>query len=221
MSSYLQFKENFSRELALFKKAPSEVHLIAASKYGDAGSIRNMFMEGQRDFGENRLQEALPKMEALSDLNITWHFIGHIQTNKIKKIVEKFSILHSVDSLKIAVLLNQACLEKGKILPAFIQVNLAQETSKSGYVEQTLLHEFKELLSLPHLHLQGLMMITPLESTPEKNRRLFRRLGELKQELNEKYACNMPFLSMGMSEDWKEALAEGATHLRIGRAFFL
>ncbi|MBN2143724.1 MAG: YggS family pyridoxal phosphate-dependent enzyme [Candidatus Aureabacteria bacterium] len=220
VSPYLQFKEHLNQESIRLKRDPASVYLVAASKYADAPTMRILFNEGQKDFGENRLQDAVPKMEALSDLDITWHFIGHIQTNKVNKIADFFSVVHSVDSLKVASLLNKFCGEKNKMMKAFIQVNLCREPSKSGYEKSALMNEFPQMLILKHISWQGLMMMTPLEATSCEKRLYFGQLRELKEELNKQFGAGMRFLSMGMSDDWKEALAEAATHLRVGRALF-
>lgn len=218
MSHYLNFREELTRKIKETGRDVKEISLIAASKYFDADQIRKIYEMGQRDFGENRLQDALPKMEALKDLPITWHFFGHIQTNKAKKIVENFLVVHSLDSLKLGQMLDRYSLEMGKKLKVFLQVNLAHEEAKSGYEKEDLLRDFGELKTLKHLEILGLMIITPLYEDPSATRPLFRELKLLQEELNAKHLTAMKSLSMGMSTDWPFALKEGATHLRVGRA---
>jgi len=219
-TKYQIFKDNLAQSASENKIELDSITLIAASKYYGASQVKNMFEQGQVDFGENRLQDAIPKIDQLKKLPLKWHFFGHIQTNKAKKIVEYFSIIHSLDSLKLAHSLNSHALDQNKILEVFIQVNLAKEEKKSGFTEETLTLQFKEIDNLSNIKIQGLMIITPYEISPLKKLELFKNLRNLENKINILYNKKLKYLSMGMSDDWQEALKEGATHLRIGRALY-
>ncbi len=221
MSVYQNFKSVLTEEIHRLGRNPADVYLIAVSKYFSTEDIRKLFSEGQHDFAENYLQDALPKIQSLADLPITWHGIGHIQSNKAKNFSETFSVLHSVDSLKLLERLNSirdAQQKDGRKISVFLQVNIANEKSKSGFSKDRLLQEFEKIISLKHLKILGLMTIAPNFENPENTRPLFSALRALKETLNAQFSINISSLSMGMSSDWKQALAEGATHLRVGRA---
>lgn len=195
---------------------PDEVHLLAVSKTQSAEAIRQASAAGQRDFGENYLQEALEKQADLQDLPLTWHFIGPIQSNKTKPIAEHFDWVHSVDRLKIAQRLSdQRPLELPPI-NVCLQVNVSGEASKSGCEP----HEVPELAhaiaALPRLRLRGLMAIPEPTDNPDEQRAAFARLRQLQSELD----LGLDTLSMGMSQDLEAAIAEGATWVRIGTAVF-
>lgn len=217
MKAYLDFKSDLEAKILQLGRQSKDVRMIVASKYFTAPQIRELYQEGQRDFGENRLQDALLKMEELKDLEIRWHFFGHIQTNKARKVVEKFSVLHSLDSLKLAAMINQYAQESGKKTEVFLQVNLGEEEQKSGYEKAELEHDFSELTSFSHLKVCGLMLITPYFDNPASSQPFFHELAEFQKKLNQDHNTSLSCLSMGMSGDWFYALKEGATHLRIGR----
>jgi hypothetical protein len=216
MTALDRFFKELDGELA--PRPRHAVRLIAASKYFDASAMRSLALRGVRDFGENRLQEAVPKMEALSDLELNWHFIGHVQSNKARRIVERFPVIHSVDSLKTAREIDRQCDRLGIRREIFLQVNVAGETSKYGFSPEALFKDFSELIRLQNVSLSGLMVIAPWFDDPEDARPLFREAALLLQRLNRRHETSMTGLSMGMSADWRQALSEGATHLRIGRA---
>lgn len=217
MKAYLDFKSDLEGQILQLRRQSKDVLMIVASKYFTASQIRELYGAGQRDFGENRLQDALLKMEELEDLEIRWHFFGHVQTNKARKVVEKFSVVHSLDSLKLASLLDQHARAYGKKLDVFLQVNLAEEEQKSGYEKAELEHDFSELTSFSYLKVCGLMLITPYFDDPALSQPFFHELSEFQKKLNLNYKASLSCLSMGMSGDWLYALKEGATHLRIGR----
>jgi len=219
-TKYQIFKDNLSETALKNKIELNSITLIAASKYYGASQVKKMFEQGQIDFGENRLQDAIPKIDQLKELPLKWHFFGHIQTNKTKKIVKNFSVIHSLDSLKVALSLNTHALNQNKILEVFIQVNLAQEEQKTGFEEEILLKQFKEIDNLSNIEIKGLMLITPYEISSFEKLKLFKNLKKLENRINILYNKKLKYLSMGMSDDWKEALKEGATHLRIGRALY-
>ena len=216
-AKYLTFVENLDVEARLLQIPRQKIQLIVSSKYFNSGQIRALHSQGQREFGENRLQDALIKIKELSDLDLHWHFFGHIQTNKVKKIVEHFDVVHSLDSLRLARLLNQSAEELQKSLSVFLQVNLGMEEQKSGYSREILEKEFPELLQLSHLKVLGLMLITPYFDNPAEAEPFFADLAELQKDLIKRFSHPLSALSMGMSGDWKYALRHGATHLRVGR----
>jgi pyridoxal phosphate enzyme (YggS family) len=192
------------------------VGLLAVSKTKPAAAIREAFAAGTADFGENYLQEALEKQIELSDLPLTWHFIGPIQSNKTKAIAEHFAWVHSVDRLKIAQRLSE---QRPASLPALnicLQVNVSGEASKSGCNPDELRALVQAVTQLPNLRLRGLMTIPEPTDDPSEQRAAFARLRELQQGLN----LELDTLSMGMSHDLEAAIAEGATWVRIGTALF-
>lgn len=192
------------------------VGLLAVSKTKPAAAIREAFAAGVQDFGENYLQEALEKQAELSDLALTWHFIGPIQSNKTKPIAEHFAWVHSVDRLKIAQRLSD---QRPAHLPALnicLQVNVSGEASKSGCNPDELPELAQAVTQLPNLRLRGLMTIPEPTDDPSEQRAAFARLRELQQSLN----LELDTLSMGMSHDLEAAIAEGATWVRIGTALF-
>jgi len=190
---------------------PASIRLIAVTKTVPPQSISQVAECGIRDIGENRLQEALPKIVALAEFPLTWHFIGHLQTNKAKKVVEHFQWVQCVDRLELAERLNQAA---AKPLPVLIEVKLHEQANKSGMQETGLPGFVERFRSYDKLELRGLMAIPPFFEDAEDVRPYFRKLGDLARE----YA--LPELSMGMSHDFEVAIEEGATMVRIGSALF-
>ena len=192
------------------------VGLLAVSKTKPAEAIRQAFAAGTCDFGENYLQEALEKQAELSDLPLTWHFIGPIQSNKTKPIAEHFAWVHSVDRLKIAQRLSDQRPAHLPPLNICLQVNVSGEASKSGCNPDQLQALAQAVTQLPNLRLRGLMTIPEPNDDPSEQRAAFARLRELMQGLN----LDLDTLSMGMSDDLEAAIAEGATWVRIGTALF-
>jgi pyridoxal phosphate enzyme (YggS family) len=190
---------------------PASVKLIAVTKTVPPENICEAVDCGIRDIGENRLQEAIPKMEALSELPLTWHFIGHLQSNKAKKVVEHFQWVQSVDRPELAEKLNQAA---SKPLPVLIEVKLHEEPNKSGIDEVGLPSFVEQFKEYKQLLLRGLMAIPPFFDNAEQVRPYFRKLRELAKRFS------LPELSMGMSHDFEVAIEEGATMVRIGSALF-
>jgi pyridoxal phosphate enzyme (YggS family) len=190
---------------------PSSVKLLAVTKTVSADAIRTAAKVGIRDVGENRLQEALLKKAALEDLHLRWHFIGHLQTNKARKVVEAFDVVQSVDRIDLAEKLNQ---HAPRPLAVLAEVNLGNEESKSGVPEAELPRLIEYLQNCRHLLLQGLMAIPPYFEDAERSRPFFARL----RGLAEKYQLNE--ISMGMSHDFEIAIEEGATMVRVGTALF-
>lgn len=196
---------------------PETVKLIGVTKGIDVEKIREASEEGLRDIGENYVQEALRKAEQLKGIDITWHMIGHIQTNKIKYFPKIFSYVHSVDREKVLEMMDR--LEKR--MRILFQVNVSGEERKSGIRELDELFLLVErALNSKYLELVGLMVMPPYSSNPEDSRPYFRRLKEILDTVNEKFGLSLKELSMGMSNDFEVAIEEGATMVRIGRAIF-
>jgi len=194
-------------------RSPGEITLVVVTKEVGISAIRAAFDCGLRDFGENRVQEAEDKIGQLSDLkpDVTWHMVGHLQSNKAKTAVELFDVIHSVDSVKLAEILSRRA---EKTLPVLLQVNVSGEATKSGFAVNEIAVVVEEIRQLPNLRLVGLMTIAPLAAETEEVRPVFRKLRELRDSLR------LEHLSMGMTDDFEVAIEEGATMLRIGRAIF-
>jgi pyridoxal phosphate enzyme (YggS family) len=200
---------------------PDDVKLIAISKTFPSERIREAYEAGQRDFGENRVQEAAAKRPALADLTITWHLVGHLQTNKAKSARDLFHWIHSVDSFRVAEKLDKAA-SRGERLPVLVEVNLGDEPSKSGVREGDVFPLVQQASRLSTVEIHGLMVIPPFFDDPEQSRPYFHRLRELASKID---AAGLPGvsmreLSMGMSHDFEVAIEEGATMVRVGTAIF-
>ena len=197
----------------------ASVLLLAVSKSHPPETIRAAVDAGQVFFGENKIQEAKAKIP-LSPSKARWHFIGHLQSNKVRDAVELFEMIQGVDSLAIAQEINRRAEQAAKTLPLLLEVNVAGEASKFGYAPEKLLAELKTLAALPRIEVHGLMAIPPFSPVAEKSRPYFRRLRELKWQCEEILGVPLPHLSMGMSGDFEVAIEEGATLVRVGTALF-
>ncbi len=197
-------------------RAPQSVALLAVSKTKPAAQLREAFAEGLRDFGENYLQEALGKQQALADLPLVWHFIGPIQSNKTRALAEHFDWVHSVDRLKIAERLSAQRPAHLPPLNICLQVNISEEPSKSGCLPEEVPALAAAIAALPGLRLRGLMAIPAPSTDPAVQRAAFARLRQLQAAL----PLPLDTLSMGMSDDLEAAIAEGATWVRVGSALF-
>ena len=203
--------------------APYKPNIIAVTKYFDENAIINAYDAGLRNFAESRVIEAIEKINKLPDeirINSKFHFIGHLQTNKAKKVVSNFDLIHSVDSLKLAELISKEAQEIGKVQDILLQVNNANEEQKFGFSVDEVFENFSAIQKLDNVNLLGLMSMTPLNAQEDELDRLFSQMAQLKSELEERFKCNLPELSMGMSQDYKIAVKHGATMLRIGRKLF-
>ena len=201
---------------------PAVVRLVAVSKTFPARIAREAVEAGAVILGESYAQEAKAKMAALTELEIEWHFIGRLQTNKAKEVVSGFSLVHSVDRLKLAQALNRrvAGRPEGGPLPVLIQVNLAGEESKGGAAESQALDLIKAVAGMENLEPRGLMVMPPFFAQPERARPFFSRLAGLAREARQGTGLALPELSMGMSGDFEVAVEEGATLVRVGSAIF-
>jgi pyridoxal phosphate enzyme (YggS family) len=212
-------KQRISAAATRYGRQPESIGLIAVSKTQPADKLRRLAEAGQRDFGENYLQEALAKMRELADLDLTWHFIGQIQSNKTRPIAEYFQWVHTVDRERIAIRLNDQRPHHAPPLNVCIEVLLEDEPGKGGVRESELLALAQRIRELPRLRLRGLMCIPPARDTFEDQLALFRRMAEHLQRLNA-HGFELDTLSMGMSSDVEAAIAAGATWVRIGTAIF-
>lgn len=202
-------------------REPSEVTLIAVSKTKPVEMLQEVYDAGSRHFGENKVQEITAKYEKLPG-DIHWHMIGHLQRNKIKYIVDKVAMIHSVDSIRLALAIEQEAAKKNVIIPILAEVNVAEEDSKFGLKVEEVLPFVQEVSSCPHLKLKGLMTIAPFVENPEENRPVFQRLKQLSVDIDSKNIDNvsMSVLSMGMTGDYEVAIEEGATMVRVGTGIF-
>ena len=199
----------------------SEVTLVAVSKTKPAEMLREAYDLGVRVFGENKVQEIREKYEVLPK-DIEWHMIGHLQTNKVKYIVDKVRLIHSVDSFKLAEVIEKEAEKHGRTVDVLLEVNVAEEASKFGLKTSDVLPMAEKISQLPHVNLRGLMTIAPFVENPEKNRAIFANLHELYVDIKEKNIDNgtVSILSMGMTNDYETAIEEGATMVRIGTGIF-
>lgn len=202
-------------------RSQEDVTLIAVSKTKPIEMIEEALACGKREFGENKAQELKQKYEALSK-DIKWHFIGHLQTNKVKYVVGRACLIHSVDSYHLAEAIETESAKRDVISHILIEVNVAQEDSKFGIHEEEAMELVCAVAKLPHIKIEGLMTIAPFVKNPEQNRKIFRKLYKLSVDIASKNIDNvsMGALSMGMTNDYEVAVEEGATYVRVGTAIF-
>ncbi len=200
----------------------SEIRLVAVSKTMPVEIVKEAIEIGMTDFGENYIQEARDKINTLAAHPVTWHFIGHLQSNKAKYAVRMFDLIHSVDSLKLAGELDKYAKKIDKVQDILIQVNVAREDSKSGVYSEDTLKLLKKIAHLDNVAVKGLMTMPPFFNAPEKVRPFFKALRELRDQIINEDIPNieMTHLSMGMTGDFEAAIAEGATMVRVGTAIF-
>ena len=196
-----------------------DVQLVAVSKTVPAARVEEAIEAGLHTFGENRVQEWKEKSELLSG-NIAWHIIGRLQKNKVKYIIRKIELLHSLCTLEVAQEIERLSQKKGVRTNCLVQVNIGREESKSGVQEEELLPFLEQLQVLPHLQIQGLMAIAPIAENPEEVRRYFARMRELFEKMPTGENMERKFLSMGMSGDYQVAIEEGANMVRVGSRIF-
>ena len=200
-------------------RAVDEIELVAISKTHDAVKVREAIEAEQRLFGESRVQEARVKIPELPS-NLRWHFVGHLQKNKIRHALPLFELIHSVDSLALARDINRIAEEDGLHPRILLEVNVAGEGSKFGFTPEKLREDLENLLALPRLSILGLMTIPPIAEEAEASRKYFVQLRELRDRLQTEFHVDLAQLSMGMTQDFAVAVEEGATLVRVGTAIF-
>ena len=203
--------------------APYRPNIIAVTKYFDENAIIEAYNAGLRNFGESRVIEASEKINNLPQeirKNSTFHFIGHLQTNKVKKAIEIFDYIHSVDSVKLAEKISEEAGKIGKIQKILIQINNAGEEQKFGLSKDEVFEVFAKIITMKNLEVKGVMNMAPLGAPDDELTKLFREIREIRDNLEKKFDCKLNDISMGMSQDYKIAAREGSTMLRIGRKLF-
>lgn len=216
-----QVEENIIKSCEKVGRDPKEVTLIAVSKTKPYTAIEEALPSGVLDYGENKVQELTEKYEILPK-DIRWHMIGHLQRNKVKYLVGKVELIHSVDSLRLANQIETEFAKKNEIANILIEVNTANEESKFGITSETTEQLVREISKLEHIRIKGLMTIAPYTDNPETNRVYFRNMKKLSVDIEEKNIDNvsMNVLSMGMTGDYQVAIEEGATMVRVGTGIF-
>ncbi len=199
----------------------SDVTLIAVSKTKPVKLLSEAYEAGARDFGENKVQEILEKYPLLP-ADIRWHMIGHLQTNKVRQVVGRVCLIHSVDSVKLAREIEKESSKQDIVTPILLEVNVAREESKFGFFLEDTESALKEIAAFPHVNIQGLMTIAPFVENAEENRHIFRKLYQFFIDIKSKNVdnVNMNVLSMGMTGDFEVAIEEGATMVRVGTGIF-
>jgi pyridoxal phosphate enzyme (YggS family) len=218
-ANFDRVREQIANACANSGRGVDEVELVAVTKTHPAEKIRDAIDAGQTLFGENKVQEARGKIPELPS-TVRWHFIGHLQKNKIRHALPLFEMIHGVDSLELATAINRIADEDGHRPRVLLEVNVAGEGSKFGFKPERLRDEFEQLLALDRLTIEGLMTIPPPAPEAEASRKFFVQLRELRDHLQESAVVQLPQLSMGMTDDFQIAIEEGATLVRVGTAIF-
>lgn len=203
--------------------APYKPNIIAVTKYFDENAIIGAYEAGLRDFAESRVIEAVEKINKLpAEIrnNSKFHFIGHLQTNKVKKVIKYFDYIHSVDSLKLAKVISEEAQNIGKIQNILLQVNIAEEEQKFGLSKEEVFEIFASVQKLPEVRIAGIMSMAPLGASETELESLFSEVAQVKSQLEKDFDCELKEISMGMSQDYKIAVKCGATMVRIGRKLF-
>ena len=216
-----QVRKNIEDACMSVGRDPREVTLIAVSKTKPVSALSEAYAAGQRVFGENKVQEIQEKYDCLPR-DISWHMIGHLQRNKVKYIVDKVAMIHSVDSLRLAETIEAEAAKKNVIVPILLEVNVAEEESKFGLRVSEVEPLIEKIRDFEHIRVRGLMTIAPFVEDPEENRPVFRELKKISVDIAEKNMNNniMETLSMGMTGDYQVAIQEGATIVRVGTGIF-
>lgn len=200
---------------SFIKTIPDNVNIVAATKYVDANGILELYNHGIKNYGENRVEAFKEKYDALKDYkDIKWHFIGHLQRNKASDIINKIDYLHSLDSIKLAKIIDE---KREKPLDCFIEVSINMEENKNGVPYKEINEFMTEVLKFKKVHVIGFMMMAIKNDTEDDILKQFKALKYLKERVEKDFNISLPYLSMGMSDDYKEAIEAGATHIRLGR----
>lgn len=221
INNYVRLLNNIEQTALQFNRKPEEIKLVAVTKSVEWSQVQPIYELGQRDFGESRLQEGMEKKQTSSQV-ARWHFIGTLQKNKVRKVIENFDLIHSVDTFELAKKISDCSLELNHVTHVLLQSNTSGEHSKHGYSPKQWKECFEALLALPNISIDGLMTMAPLTEDASIIKNCFSSLRLLQEELNSmaKGKVRLHHLSMGMSHDYKIAIAEGATLLRIGSALW-
>ena len=219
--NYKTVKENVTKACEQAGRSEQEVTLLAVSKTKPVDMLMDVYRAGARDFGENKVQELVDKIPQMPS-DVRWHMIGHLQRNKVKYVVDKACLIHSVDSMRLAETISEEGMKKGVTVPVLIEVNVAGEESKFGVTLEETEGLVREIAKLPSIQIKGLMTIAPYVEDPEENRVHFSRLKQLSVDIKNKNIDNvsMDVLSMGMTGDYQVAIEEGATMVRVGTGIF-
>jgi pyridoxal phosphate enzyme (YggS family) len=213
-------RERIATAAARAGRSPEEVTLVAVSKTFPVEAIREAAAAGLRIFGESRAQEALPKLDALADLPLCWHLIGHLQRNKVHAVAGRFELIHTADSVRLIEALEARAGQLCVTQPILLQINVSGEAAKHGAAPEELEQLLDAADACAHIAVRGLMTIPPYDENPEKSRPHFARLRELADHLGNRYPSRPRHLSMGMSGDLEVAVEEGASLVRVGSALF-
>jgi len=220
----MEIKENIEqvkKDIEKYSKNPKKVTLLVVTKYVGNEEVKEVLESGNNNLGENRVQVLEEKIEKFGTENVNWHFIGNLQRNKVKYIADYITMIHSVSSFRLAEEINKQAIKKGRIIDILLEVNISGEESKSGFSIDELKEKIKKIEKMPNINIKGLMTMAPYLNEEEKIRKVFIGLRELRDELNDGYLENKILeLSMGMSNDYKIALEEGATIIRLGSQIF-
>ncbi len=216
-----QIQERIAAAAQKSGRKKEDILLLAVSKTIDAARIKEAVQYGLKELGENKVQEILQKYEPLGK-DVKWHFIGHLQTNKVKYIIDKVTLIHSVESLKLAEEINKRAKQINKVMDILIEVNMEGEQSKFGVPPKEALSLIQKIAPLDSVRIRGLMTVAPFVENSEENRECFRRMRQLLVDINQEKIDNvcMDILSMGMSNDFEVAIEEGATIVRVGTSIF-
>ena len=216
----VEVRERISRAIHKSGRKPDSARLITVSKQISVDRIEEARAAGAVVFGENKIQEAIPKIEQMEAEGILWHFIGHLQKNKIKFLDERFDLIHSVDSFELAEKIAKHYHSENRVQRILLQVNVSGEAAKFGMEPKELEKKMAKFFQLQGIQVEGLMTIPPFDSDPENSRRHFSRLRELREQYEKQNGLPLNQLSMGMSNDFEVAIEEGATLVRVGTAIF-
>ena len=213
------FADDLHRHAAVCGREETLPQIVLVTKTVAEPAIRTAYDKGYRLFGESRVQEFVAKRESLPG-DIAWHFIGHLQTNKVKQVVGNAALIHSVGSLRLAEAIEAQAAKQGCVQPCLLECRVAQEATKSGFLPDTICDAARVIALMPHLSIRGLMTIASFVDDTAQVRREFRLLRELRDDIRDQGCAACTELSMGMSSDWRIALEEGATYLRVGSLIF-
>lgn len=216
-----EVKQRISAACIRAGRDPKEVTLVAVSKTKPVSMITEAYEAGIRDFGENKVQELCEKHQVMPE-DIRWHMIGHLQRNKVKQIIGKAVLIHSVDSIRLAEQIEEEAAKKELTVDILLEVNVAEEESKYGFTLEEAESAVREIARFPHVRIKGLMTIAPFVENSEENRPVFKKLNQVYVDMQRKNIdnVNMNMLSMGMTGDYEVAVEEGATLVRVGTGIF-